>query len=336
MFNARQVFRAAVFALSLALFMAFAASHAAFAQTQNFTLTPSALTPSAGIDPGGQASGTVALSTSTGYTGSVVLSCVATSNQGATVLPTCTVTPSPSVPDAVLSLTVSGGSAPVGEYTITISGVSGTETETATLFLNIVNVSQDYTLTISKAISPGTVTAGSGAQATVTVTPIGSYTGNVTLSCFSVTPVVAASPICSFNAVNGGGPTVDVGNGTAPTSVLTISTYGTTGTGRSMPPASRFLYAFWLGLPALALIGAGASGVRRKKLMGLFLLMAVASGLLLLPSCSSTKASLNNANGLTTPKNTYTFTLTGVDQNGNTPSNSTSTTAQASVSLTVN
>ena len=45
--------------------------------------------------------------------------------------------------------------------------------------------------------------------------------------------------------------------------------------------------------------------------------MAVASGLLFLPSCNSTNtAILNNPNGLVTPKNTYTVTLTGVDKNG--------------------
>ena len=329
MFNARQVLRAAIFAVLLSLF---AASHVTFAQAQNFTLTPSALTPSAGVDPGGSATGTIALSTTTGFASPVALSCTVTSSQGLSNPPLCLVSPMSATPDATLSLTLTTvGSTPAGQYTITISGTSGSETETAILFLNVVDVPQDYTLTVSKTISPTTVTAGSGAEATVTVTPIASYTGTVTLSCFSVTPVVVAAPICAFSPA-----TVAVTNGTAPTSVLTISTYGTAQNIGKRRTSPRILYAFWLALPALAFVGAGASRVRRKKLMGMLLLMAVAGGLLFLPSCSATKANSNNANGLVTPKNTYTFTLTGVDANGVAPSNSTSTTAQATVSLTVN
>jgi hypothetical protein len=49
--------------------------------------------------------------------------------------------------------------------------------------------------------------------------------------------------------------------------------------------------------------------------------MAVAGGLLLMPACGSTRT--NSPNGEITPKNTYTFTLTGADQNGAAPANST-------------
>jgi hypothetical protein len=45
---------------------------------------------------------------------------------------------------------------------------------------------------------------------------------------------------------------------------------------------------------------------------------------------------LNNPNNLITPKNTYTLTLTGVDVNGEGPSNAASTSAQATIVLTVN
>jgi hypothetical protein len=333
MFNARQILRAAIFALLLFLF---AAAHVTFAQVQNFTLTASALSPSAGIDPGGYATATIALNTTTGFSSPVTFTCTATSTQVTSDLPQCSPpSPDPSVPNAILSLTVTTvGATPAGQYTITVTGTSGSETEIATLFLSVIPVPQDYTLTVTKAISPGTVTAGSGAQATVTVTALAGYTGKVTLSCFSVTPVVTASPICSFNATNGGGPTVDVTNGAGPTSVLTISTYGTTGTG-SLWTIPRIFYGFWMAFPALALIAAGASGTRGKKWMGMLLVMAAASGLLFLPSCSAASTHLNNSNGFTTPKNTYTFTLTGVDANGVTPSNTTTTSAQATVALTV-
>lgn len=329
MLNPRQVIRAAVFALLVSLFMAAPAS---LAYGQDFTLTPSALTPPAGVDPGGTATASVAVNTPDGFTGSVTLTCTVTSNLFTTDLPACLVSPSSVTPDATASLTLTTtGATQASQYVITVTGTSGSETAIATpLYLNVVDVPQDYTLTVSKAISPGTVNPGSGAQATVTVTPIASYTGSVTLSCLSITPVVTAAPICAFNPT-----TVAVTNGAAPTSVLTITTYGTL-QNHAKVWFPRTFYALWLAFPGLALVGVGAGGSRRKKLLGLLLLLAVASGLLVLPSCGGNSPTSNNTSGLVTPKNTYTFTLTGVDANGVGPSNTTGTTTQATVSLTVN
>jgi hypothetical protein len=329
MFNSGQVLRAAVFVVFVALFVA---AQGTFAQAQNFTLTPSAFTPSAGVDPGGQATATIALNSTTGFTGSVSFTCTVTSTQVTTALPVCTPpSPDPAIPNAIVSLTVTTiGATQAGQYTVTVTGTSGAETETVTLTLNVVNVPQDYTLTITTPISPGTVTAGNGAQATLSVTPIAGYIGTVTLSCFSISPVVTAAPICAFNP-----PSVNVTNGGAPTSVLTISTYGPTGTVTKLQ-TPQMLYGFALALPALALIGAGASRGGRKKWLGLFLLMTVAGSILFLPSCGQNNVMLNNPNSLITPKNAYTFTLTGVDTNGEGPSNSASTSSQASILLTVN
>ena len=328
MLNPRPVLRAFVFTLLISLF---AAAHVSFAYGQaTFTITPSPLQPAA-VDPGETATSVLNLQSAGGFDSPVSLSCVVTSTQFTTNLPECTISPSSQTPPATPSLTVTTvGSTAASEYTITITGTSGSETETATLILQVVDVQEDYTLTVSKAISPGTVSAGSGAQATVTVTPIGSYTGTVTLSCFSVTPTVVAAPFCSFNPSS-----VSVTNGAGPTSVLTVNTYGTTqNTAKLWSP--RIFYAFWLAVPGLALIGVSAVGTRRRRLLGFFFLLAISSNLLMLPSCNATTTTANNNIGLITPKNTYVFTLTGVDANGVAPSNSTSTTEQATVSLTVN
>jgi len=68
----------------------------------------------------------------------------------------------------------------------------------------------------------------------------------------------------------------------------------------------------------------------------MLLLMVVTSGLLLMPACNATT---NNgtkaANGDVTPDGTYTFTITGVDQNGIAPSNNNTGNEAATVSLTI-
>lgn len=334
MFKPRPLLRAVLFALSLL------AAHVSIAQTPSFSIAPSPLLPLAGVNPGDDSTSVISLTATGGFDSSVSFSCVATSTQFTSNLPSCFVSPASAVPPAQPGITISTSPATAaGQYTITITATSGSETETATLFLNVQVVPEDYTLTISKPISPGAVIAGYGAEATVTVTPIGSYgdatpPNQVTLSCLSITPTVTAAPFCSFQPA-----TVTVSNGVAPTSILTVNTYGSAIQTTAENSKPRTFYGFWFAIPAVALLGTGRKGSLRRKLMGLFLLMAVAGSLLLLPSCGSGTI-LNNNSGLVTPKNTYTITLTAVDQNGVSPSNTnstntTNTTGQASVNLTV-
>jgi hypothetical protein len=215
-------------------------------------------------------------------------------------------------------------------YSVTVTGSNGSTSQSVSLSLNVVNVTEGYTLSVlPTTATPSPVTAGNVATTTVTVSPIGSYSGHqVTLACLSVTPVVAAAPVCSFNP-----PTVSVTNGPAPTSTLTITTLGPKPTTRVR--TRRIFYALWLLVPGLALVGVGRGKNRRKNLVGLFFLLAVGSSLMLMPACnSSTSNNTNNPSGQTTPKNTYTFTLTGADENGAAPGNT--TTSPATVSLTVN
>jgi hypothetical protein len=221
-------------------------------------------------------------------------------------------------------------------YTISVTGTSGSVSQAVTLTLNVVNVSEDYTLSVSPTTAtPSPVPAGSIATTIVTVTPIASYTGTVTLACLSVTPVVEAAPYCSFAATSGSGSlppgTVQVTGGAPATATMTITTLGPTGV--TSLRHRRIFYALWFLVPGLALVGAGATSSRAKKLLWLLLLLAVAGSLLLTPACNSTPLT-NSPNGEITPKNTYTFTLTGADQTGAAPSNA--TTSPATVTLGVN
>jgi len=181
------------------------------------------------------------------------------------------------------------------------------------------------------AASPTSVNPGGSSSATVTVTPANSYTGTVTLSC-SIAPVVTPAPTCSFGSTSP--VTVTSSGGTA---TLTFSTVAASA---MMLRPSTSLYALWLPLPGLALIGLGlgSKGRRdknhRNKLLGLLLLWMVLASLIVLPACGSSSSGGGGGGGggnPGTPAGTYTVTITGKDANGLTQSNTAPT-----VTVTVN
>lgn len=337
MVNPRQVVRALVFALLLSLF---AAASASLACGQQFTLTVSSpLSPSA-VAPGGASIATLDLAAVGGFNSAVsfgTIPCSVTPVQAAGT-PTCMVSPDSATPPAQAFLTVStAGNTPPGLYTITVTGTSGASSQAVTLNLNVVNVTQDYTLSVSpNTATPPSVPAGNIATAVVTVTPIANYTGTVTLACLSITPVVQAEPYCSFAATSGSGSlppgTVHVGAGAPSTATLTITTLGPI-PGPVGALNRRIFFALWLLVPGVALVGVGATRTRGRNFLGAVFLAVIAGGLLLMPACGSTPRT-NSPNGEITPKNTYTFTLTGADQNGAAPSNAVS--SPATVTLAVN
>jgi hypothetical protein len=335
MVNPRQLIRAIFFSWLLSVFPAASVS-LAYGQ---FSLTPSPLHPSA-VDPGGTSTAAINLEPdgSSNPVSFNTIPCTVTPVQ-TTGTPVCTVSPDSATPPAQPSLTVTTiGATPAGLYIVTVTGTSGSFSQAITLTLNVVDVTEDYTLTVSPTTAtPSPVAAGTTATTKVTVTPIASYTGNVTLACLSVSPVVTLAPVCSFNPA-----TVAVtANTISPVSVLTFTTAGPAPTTRLWD--RRIFYALWLVVPGLVVpglvfAGVGATGARRKTALGALLLMAIAGNLLLLPACSAARSLGTNGN---TPNNTYTFTLTGADQNGAAPGGTTTCTtgvtcAATTVTLTVN
>ncbi len=320
MVNARHAIRISFVAIL------FAAS--LFCHAQDFTITiPNGLhTPA--VDPGGTSTATIVLTPVGASGGPVALSCAVTAGSGVTNPPVCLVSPSSATPPAQPGLTITTSTlTPTGNYPIAITGTDASGTETLNVTLDVTDLTEDFTLSVSPTTAtPSPVNAGASATSTVTVTPIGSYTGNVTLSCLSVTPVVTASPYCSFQ-YPGGNAFVSVGSGASATVPMTITTFGPFPTTRLRIP--RLFYAFWILPGAFALV----SRRRSPRLLGMFFLLTLTAALLLLPACNSTN-NTNSPTGQSTPKNTYTFTLAGTDQNGAGPSNI--TTNPATVSLGVN
>lgn len=322
MVNFRHVLRAIVFPCAILFFSA-----ALSAQAQ-FTLSAGPLQPSS-VDPGGSATSTLTLAYGTTFTGTVDFTCTVTSSAVSSDLPACAVSPLSETASSLPSLTITtSGATPPGTYQVVITGTSGSTSVSVSIYLNVADLAQDYTISAYPPTAvPSPVVAGSIATTTITVAPIGGYTGTVTLSCLSVTPVVTGAPVCSFSP----SASLKVTGGTPPSTTLTITTFTTV----VNPPSSsifrshrRAFYALLSLFPSLGFIGFSAAGKRSRKLLGLFLLVTIASGLFLVPACSNNS---NSAANQITPNNTYTFTLTGSDLKGLGPSS----TSEATVTLTV-
>ncbi len=287
----------------------------------DFTLAASTPYPSA-VDPGGSSISTITVNAINNVSaGSVALSCTVAPVQtnGATCSILSSVTP-PASPTLTITTT---GLTPPTLYTITVAGTDASTTVplTATVNFSVLVATPAYTLSDTTP-SPSSVHAGSAATATVTATPVSGYSGTVTFSCSAISPTVTPAPVCSFSPA-----TITVTNAAA-SSTLTIST---TGPSATRLHRSAIFYALWLPLPALALIGAGLSTTIRlwKRLLGWLLLGLIVSGIMVTIGCGSSTSTSSSVTS--TPKNTYTFTISAIDQNKVAPSNGTQ-----SISLTVN
>jgi trimeric autotransporter adhesin len=324
-------------ALVLAALVALAAG--AMAQTNDFTLQMSPFQNFA-VDPGGTTSANLSISASNGFTGSVSLSCSispapANGNAGCLVSP-ATVTAPNGASVTVNTFISSGVDWMPNLYTITITATSpSAATQTASQSLSVLSVTSAFTITVAEAVTPTSVPAGSSSTATINVTALNDYTGTVTMACTSVSPVVVSPPVCTFTPANVTFPPTN-GGSVVPTT-LTISTIGPlTTTEAAQRKKTRYLYALWLPLPMLALFGVSAAvGGKRSRAWAILGLFVMGGFILLIPACSTTTTpTAINSTDIITPNGTYTFTVTGVDENGNEASN-TSTGSTSAVTLTV-
>lgn len=315
-----------------------------WAGAQSFTLQAGPLSEDA-VAPGGVSSAQVAVGTVNGFTGAVDLTCQVAPAQPQSNLvdtPSCAVSPATVTPPASASATITTmGLTSNVRYGVTVTGTAASNAQTTTtpaLYMTVLAVAPQFTITVEKATEPGSVPAGNSGVAMIDINPINGYTtatgaSGITLSCSSITPVVTIPPICSFSP----NPVKVSGTGTF-SSTLTISTYGpVVTTGAVVRPRSFYatFYALWLPLPMLALVGLSAGGRRARKAWGLLAFFVLSGTLLLMPACgSNTTTSTATPNGVT-PNGTYTFTVSGVDNNGVVSSNSGTGSTNPAVTLTV-
>jgi hypothetical protein len=253
-----------------------------------------------------------------GAPGTVSLSCAVAGPTGATSPATCSVPSSITARGTmaqVANLTVNSTAGTTGgAYTVTVIGTAGNNTESTVVTVNInstVATSGSFALSNSGTITvnPGATT---GNSALIAITPVGGFTGTVSLSCTVTGPVGAASPPTC------GVPTsVSVSDGTAQTATLTVIT--TAGSTSSFYRQNRL---FWpsTGGAALAIVLLFRLPTRRRRWllmlgeMGLVAVVAIAA-----LGCGSGGNAGSSGGGSSIPSTTsgtYKVTVTGTEGSG--------------------
>ena len=308
----------------------------------SFTLQTSAFSPVA-VGPEGTSASNLTIGSVNGFAGTVNLTCQVTPSN-LTDPPACSVSPATVTPPTTASATITTqvDTATVA-YSITITGTAPSTAQTVTAppqSLTVLAVTPQFTITVSRPVAPSSVPAGSGGQGVITITPVNGYStpqgkAGITLSCSSITPLVTDPPICSFSYPPGQTSLPVTGTGSA-SSNITISIFGPIITTATSP--LRTFYALWMPVPLLALVGLGAAvgGKRSRKAWGLLALFVMSGALFLMPACGNTGTTTTTTPNGITLSNSYSFTVTGVDADGNIASNTDSTTGtNPTVTLTV-
>ena len=224
-----------------------------------FALTNSGANPSS-VTAGSSITSTITATPSNGFTGTVNLTCAVTGPGGGGSLPTCSFN-NPSVDitsGAVTStLTVATTSGTTGgSYTATVTGTSGTLTETTAVNFTV-TAAAIASFTLSPISSISISSPGQSNTGTLTVTPSGGFTGGVNFSCSVTTSPSGASniPTCSAPAAN-------ITGTAAATSTLTVATTAATSSALHNP-LDKF-FAAGGGLVVAGLLFFGIPSRRRS------------------------------------------------------------------------
>ena len=174
------------------------------------------------------------------------------------------------------------------------------------------------------ALTP-TVNAGDTAQVQVTFCPTTQsgkfgYNGTITPSA-TENPSMVLSPAASFNPT-----TVTLAGTSCGTTTLSLPTVARPVTSSSVGHRSNWLYALWLPVGGVSLLGLGVGAGRKRRWLIGALLCLMAGIILLQPGCGSASSSTPVSTG--TAAGTYTVTITG--------SAGTSASHQTSVAVQVN
>lgn len=281
------------------------------AATPMFTLSGSNINiPSSG----GNATASITITPSGGFTGSVALSCAVTGPSGSADVPTCSASQTTPVSGssavtATLTVNTQSGTSP-GTYTATITGSSGGITATTSVQITVAGVASTplFTLGGSNISIPS---AGGNATSAITITPSGGFTGTVALSCAVTGPADAVNPpTCSVSQ-----PQAIAGT-QAVSATLTVSTTGATTAmlnGQKRGPIG-------LGGGVLAALALFCIPMPRRRWHSMICLLFVAIMVAAVSGCGGTSTAQTTPAGPSSPgaatstatsPGTYTVTVTG-------------------------
>ena len=220
-----------------------------------------------------------------------------------------------------------GASVPTGNYTITITGVSGTIQETATISLTVTANVLPPSFTVSGTaitLNPGATT---GNTSTVTLTPAGGFTGSVALTASATSSPTGAQypPTLSFGSTS----PVSITGTTAGTATLSITTTAATISAVSYPkrPGSPWYATSGAALACLLLFGIPARRPSWRTMLGMLMLLASLTASVMACGGGGNGGSGGGGGGTTgTTAGAYTITVTGT---------SGTTTETGTVTLTV-
>jgi xyloglucan-specific exo-beta-1,4-glucanase len=187
--------------------------------TGSFTLAPSASTLS--VTQGSNATDTVTVTDVSPFTGSVTLA--------ASGLPsgvTAAFGTNPTTGSSLVTLTASS-TATTGAATVTITGTSGTLTATTSIALTV-NPPSTGSFTLKPSAATLSVTRGSSATDTITVTDVSPFNGSVTLAASGLPSGVTAA--FGTNPTTGSSVLTLTASSTATTGAATVTITGTAGT----------------------------------------------------------------------------------------------------------
>ncbi len=156
---------------------------------------------------------------------------------------------------------------------------------------------------LSAAPTGITVAAGKSAPVTVTVTPQGSFTSQISFACSGL-PTLAS---CIFS------PTTLTPSASAVSTTLTINTAASSAylAFPARGQRSGWRPATWVFLPAMLLGMVGLAAPKRRRVLICFLVCLVATGCVLQIACTTVNNTTSGGGGGGTPAGTYTVTVTG-------------------------
>ncbi|MBB5329920.1 FG-GAP-like repeat-containing protein [Tunturiibacter gelidoferens] len=191
-----------------------------------------------------------------------------------------------------------------GSYAVTASYAGDLDNSSSTsAAVTVAIATPDYSITASP--SSATISPGQSATTTLTVTPVGGYSGTVKFSCGTL----PSGATCTF------APASVTPTSGAATSVLTITTTAPS-TARLRDRSIPLQGIAWASILLLTLSPRKLRRLNRRFARATLLTLLLAAGLISFSGCSSSSPSNNTPTNPGTPAGAQTITLTAADSSG--------------------